>query len=302
MIQTSISDAFDFEQLRALRGIGFRARYLVEGYLSGLHRSPFHGASVEFSEYRDYHRGDDMRQLDWRLFARSDRLCIKRFEKETEARVYLVLDRSASMAYGGTRAWGSKAVCSGTLAATMAWMLLRQKDPVGILGFRSEVGGGRVLEYRPPSQRPGRLNELLTLIDGLPTSGGAQLPELLDHAVRLIRRRSVVLIFSDLLEPSGALELALKQLRFSGHEVLVFQTLDPDEIEFPFDESGIYQDPETGERRQVNSLKARENYLSRFEAFMQEHRDLFARIQIKHRVFRADEHPGPGLAQFLSRK
>ncbi len=291
--------AFDPGTLRALNGLDFRARYLVEGYLSGLHRSPFHGSSVEFSEYRDYQPGDDLRQLDWRLYARSDRLHIKRFEQETEARVYLLMDRSASMDYEGTRAWGSKAACATTLAAAMAWMLLKQKDPVGLLGFRLEKDGQKAFQYQAPSCRRGRLSELLGELGRLPVGGDSQLPELLAHALRLIRRRSVLLIFSDLLEPVESIETALKHLRFLGHEVLVFQTLDPDEIDFPFQDAGIFMDPETGDRRQVDPDKSRRDYLERFEAFMGAHRDLFARIRVAHRVFRGDENPGPALASFL---
>lgn len=290
---------FDVGELKALQGITFRARYLVEGYLSGLHRSPFQGASVEFSEYRDYRTGDDMRQIDWRLFARSDRLYTKRFEQETEARVYLILDRSASMGYGGSRAWANKATCAGTLAASLAWMLLRQRDSVGLLGFRAEKVDQRVLEYLSPSQRPGRLNELLSSIERLPIQGGSQLPELLAHAVRLIRRRSVVLVFTDLLDPSDSIEVALKQLRFSGHEVVVFQTLDPDEVDLPFEESGVFVDPETGERRNVDPVKARASYLKQFTAFMNVHRELFSKIQVRHGLFVGDKHPGPELARFL---
>lgn len=292
--------SFDPTELRALNGLDFRARYLVEGYLTGLHRSPFHGSSVEFSEYRDYHPGDDLRQLDWRLYGRSDRLYIKRFEQEVEARCFLVCDHSASMGYQGSRAWTSKAGCARTIAAAMSWLLLKQKDPVGLLSFGTNERKERALRYMQPSHKPDQLAQLLAALNSLPVQGTGQLAELLQHTVRLLRRRSVVLIFSDLLDPSSELERALKHLRFRGHEIVVFQTLDADELDFPFDESGVFLDPETGVRRQVQPSRARRDYLARFAAFMQEHYALFQKLEISHQIFRTDENPGPALAQFLS--
>jgi uncharacterized protein (DUF58 family) len=289
----------DPSELKALRSLDFRARYLVEGYMSGIHQSPFHGSSVEFSEYRAYQPGDDLRRVDWRLYARVDRLYLKRYEHETEARCYLVCDASASMSYCGTRAWASKAVHSQTIAAAMAWLLLKQKDPVGLAAF-SESPDGRQLTYLAPSRQSSQLGQLLSHLNGIGVGGGAQLPALLEDCLRIIRRRSIILLFSDLLEPSAALERILKRLRFHGHEVIVFQTLDPDELDFPFADSGIFLDPETGVRRQVSPSKARSHYLERFGAFMKAHEEMFASLEISHRLFRTDENPGPALAQFLS--
>jgi uncharacterized protein (DUF58 family) len=294
--------SFDPTALRALQGLDFRARYLVEGYLAGLHQSPFHGSSVEFSEYRDYQPGDDWRKLDWRLYARGDRLYMKKYEQETEARCFLIMDRSASMNYQGSRSWASKSSTAATLAAAMSWFLLRQKDPVGLLGFRTEANDQRALHYLAPSQRPNRLGELLRGLEALPVAGGAQLPELLDHALRLIRRRSILLIFSDLLEPLENLETRLKHLRFRGHEVLVFQTLDADELDFPFSEQSVFADPETGVRRQVQPAEARRNYLARFEAFRASQTEMLRKLEVSHQLFRSDENPGPALARFLGHR
>ena len=126
---------FDASILRGLSGLQFRARYLVEGVLNGLHESPFRGFSSDFSEYRDYQQGDDLRHLDWRFYARADKLCIRRYEQETNLNFYVVCDSSASMAYAGTRAWASKLDAAKTLAAAFAWLLLKQKDSVGLLTF-----------------------------------------------------------------------------------------------------------------------------------------------------------------------
>jgi len=295
----SVVDYFDPKMLAALEGLDFKARYVMEGFLAGLHDSPFHGFSVEFSDYRNYQPGDDLRHLDWRLYARSDRLCIKRYMQETNVRFYVVCDSSASMKYRGTSAWGSKLECATILAAALTWFLLKQNDAAGMVTLS---GQGSVPEFIRPSQRPNQFGVMLRQLERLRPAGGACLSELLNHTVRLVHRRSVILFFSDLLEPAADVEFAFKQLRFHGHEVLVFQILDRDEIEFPFTAPKIFQDLETGNRRSVNPASARDKYLSRFNAFMTAHQELFRRLEILHRVVRTDENPAQALAMFLSER
>src|SRR5215469_12604567 len=129
----TLSERFDPRTLAALEGLDFKARYVMEGFLSGLHNSPFHGFSVEFSDYRNYQPGDDLRHLDWRLYARSDRLCIKRYMQETNVRFYVVCDASASMKYRGLTAWASKLECAKILSGALTWFLLRQNDAAGMV-------------------------------------------------------------------------------------------------------------------------------------------------------------------------
>src|SRR5882672_3613004 len=143
----TISDRFDPKVLAALAGLDFKARYVMEGFLSGLHDSPFHGFSVEFSDYRNYQPGDDLRHLDWRLFARNDRLCIKRYMQETNVRFYVVCDTSASMNYRSAGAWGSKLDCAKVLAAALAWLSLKQNDAVGMVTLN---GHGEAPEFIRP--------------------------------------------------------------------------------------------------------------------------------------------------------
>src|SRR5256714_11964899 len=133
MTSASLSSRFDPNTLAGLEGFDLKARYVMEGFLSGLHESPFHGFSVEFSDYRNYQPGDDLRHLDWRLFARSDRLCIKRYMQETNARFYIICDTSASMDYRGAAAWGSKLDCARILAGALTWFLLKQNDAAGMV-------------------------------------------------------------------------------------------------------------------------------------------------------------------------
>src|SRR6267142_5534055 len=317
----SLSQRFDPKLLAALEGLDFKARYVMEGFLSGLHDSPFHGFSVEFSDYRNYQPGDDLRHLDWRLYARSDRLCIKRYMLETNVRFYIVCDTSASMKYRGSAAWASKFECAKILSGALTWFLLRQNDAAGMVTLSiadaislspPNVGRGalRASELAPrppprfirPSQRPNQFGLILRELENLQPSGGACLSELLQHTVRLVHRRSVILFFSDLLEPSEDVALGFKQLRFHGHEVIIFQILDRDELEFPFQDPNIFEDLETGARRAVNPQAAREKYLSRFNAFMAAYKELFRSLEMAHCLVRADQNPWHALAMFLAER
>jgi len=295
----TLSDRFDPRVLAALEGLDFKARYVMEGFLSGLHDSPFHGFSVEFSDYRNYQPGDDLRHLDWRLYARSDRLCIKRYMQETNVRFYVVCDTSASMNYRGGAAWGSKLECARVLAAALTWFLLKQNDAAGMVTL---TGDNLAPEFIRPSQRPNQFGLMLRQLEGLRAAGGSCLTQLLEHTVRLVHRRSVILFFSDLLEPSEDVALGFKQLRFHGHEVIIFQVVDRDEIEFPFQDAKIFEDLETGTRRVVNPAAAREKYLARFNGFMEAHQQLFRSLEMPHCTVRTDENPWHALAMFLAER
>jgi len=295
----SLSERFDPKTLAALEGLDFKARYVMEGYLTGLHDSPFHGFSVEFSDYRNYQPGDDLRRLDWRLFARSDRLCIKRYMQETNARFYVVCDTSASMQYRGGGAWGSKLECARILAAALTWFLLKQNDAAGMVTLG---GPAAVPEFIRPSQRPNQFGVMLRQLEHLDAAGGPRLSLLIQHTLRLVHRRSIILFFSDLLEPSEEVVTGFKQLRFHGHEVIVFQVLDSDELYFPFSEPRVFEDVETGARRVVNPALARASYLQRFKAFMAAYHDLFQTLEIPHCVARTDENPLQALALFLAER
>jgi uncharacterized protein (DUF58 family) len=295
----ALSSRFDPKVLAALEGLDFKARYVMEGFLSGLHESPFHGFSVEFSDYRNYQPGDDLRHLDWRLFARSDRLCIKRYMLETNARFYILCDVSASMEYRGAAAWGSKLDVARILAAALTWFLLKQNDAAGLLTLSGQT---EVPQFIRPSQRPTQFGLMLRQLEALRPSGGACLARLLEHTARLVHRRSIILFFSDLLEPSEEVALGFKQLRFHGHECIVFQILDQDEVEFPFAESRVFEDLETGLRRVVSPAAAREKYLARFKTFMASHRELFQSLEIPNCVVRTDQDPWHALAMFLAER
>ena len=292
-------DRFDPQVMSLLHSLDLKARYIVEGFLHGLHKSPFHGISVEFSEYRDYQPGDDLRHLDWQLYARSNRLCVKKYTQETNVRMYVVIDTSGSMRYRGRDAWASKLEVSKTIAAALTSLMLRQNDAVGLMTMDE---GNTGAEFIRPSQKPSQFGLLLAHLQQIEAAGGPRLAELMQHVVRLIHRRSIVLLFSDLLEDASGIKELFQQLRFMGHECLVFQVLDKDEIEFPFSESSVFRDLESGSRRMVNPEAARQRYLERFEGFMEEHRELFRTLEIPHCCLRTDGEPWEALTLFLNER
>ena len=292
-------ERFDPKVMSLLHTLDMKARYLVEGFLDGMHRSPFHGISVEFSEYRDYQPGDDLRHLDWQLYARSNRLCIKKYTQETNVRVYVVIDTSASMKYRGSEAWGSKLEVSKTLAVALTSMMLRQNDAVGLL---THQGQSEAAAFVRPSQKQSQFNTIIQQLQSLSAAGSAQLADLLQNMIRLIHRRSIVLFFSDLQEDSGGITEAFQQLKFLGHECMIFQVLDRDELEFPFSQPAVFRDLENGARRMVDPAAARAKYLKRFESFMAEYRNLFHSLEMPHCVVRTDTEPWEALTLFLKER
>jgi uncharacterized protein (DUF58 family) len=240
-----------------IKSLQVRAKVAVEGFIKGIHRSPYHGFSVEFSEYREYSPGDDPRYLDWRLFARSDRYYVKRFEDETNLRCYLVLDVSRSMAYrSGVH---SKSEYARTAAATIAYFLSMQRDAVGLITFED-----RITEYLPPRHRPGHLRRLMAALEREPAGHSTNLEKPLEEIAATVRKRGLVVLISDLLAPTGTLAAKLGYLRSRGHDVIVLRVLDPAEVEFTFSLPAMFQDVESGRELYVDPAAAKEQYLKRF--------------------------------------
>jgi uncharacterized protein (DUF58 family) len=252
--------------LMRIKSLELRARTVVEGFYSGIHRSPYHGFSVEFSEYRQYTPGDDLRYLDWRLFARSDRYYIKRFEDETNVLCYLLVDQSRSMGFGQGEI--SKWQYAQTMAATMAYFLNLQRDAVGLVTFDEQI-----VDYLPPRHRTGHLRHLLAALSREPAGTSTNLAAPLEQIAQTVRRRGLVVLVSDLLAPVDELGRQLGYLRSQGHDMLVLRVLDRAELEFTFDTSSLFYDMETGERLYIDPAAARRDYLERFAAHAKELED-----------------------------
>lgn len=293
----------DARLLASLAALEWRARRVMEGFLGGRHRSPFQGLSAEFREYRPYQQGDDLRHLDWRLYARSDRLSVRRYEHETNLRAYLLVDSSASMAYRGARAPLSKLELACTLALALGLLLLRQQDAVGLLALDAPTHGALAapptLRYLGPAAHADQRAALLRALRGLEAGGDDRFATLLEHAARLARRRSLIVLVSDLLMPSDTLRSALARLRFAGHELACLHVLDPDELDFPFADIGEFEDPETGQRVAVDAAQARALYLARFDAARAAWTTLLRGLEIPQALVRTDADPATALAQVL---
>lgn len=257
----------DPQALMRIRNLEFRARVVVDGFWSGLHRSPHHGFSVEFTEYRQYSLGDDPRYVDWRVCARSDRYFVKRFEDETNMRCHLVVDLSRSMSFGSIG--HTKADYAATLAATLAAFLNQQGDAVGLITFDEQVR-----DYLPSRQRHGHLRRLMLLLEKQSGGTGTDLVAPLKRTAEVVRKRGVVVVVSDFLAPIEQLETGLVPLLACGHEVLMFHVLDPGELTLEFSEPAVFEDAESGRTLLVDPGAARPDYRKRIE----EHCEALRRI------------------------
>lgn len=243
----------------AIRNLEMRARIVVEGFWTGLHRSPYHGFSVEFTEYRQYSPGDDTRYLDWRLYARSDRYYIKKFEDETNLRCHLLVDNSRSMGYGSLPY--TKAIYANTLAATLAYFLYLQGDGVGLLKFDEELR-----DFLPARHRTGHLRHLMLSLEKPLAGKSTNLDLPLKRIVEVVRKRGLLVLISDLLAPVDMVAPRLAALTAAGHEVVVFQILDPAELSFEFQKALLFHDLETGRDLYVEPDAIRSEYLRKLEA------------------------------------
>ncbi|MDB5391258.1 MAG: domain containing CoxE-like protein [Planctomycetaceae bacterium] len=249
----------DPSALMRIKNLELRAKAVVDGFLSGLHRSPYHGFSVEFSEYRQYSPGDDLRFLDWRLYARTDRYYLKRFEDETNLRCYLLVDLSRSMAFRAAPRDYDKAEYAKTVAATIAYFLTLQRDAVGLITFDQTIR-----DYLPARFRSGHMHRVMMCLEQAPAGTATDLGLPLEQIAKTARKRGLVVLLSDLLAPIDTLETKLGYLRSQGHEVVVIRTLDPVEVSFQFQDESLFYDMESGRELYVDPQAVRASYQQRF--------------------------------------
>lgn len=296
------SKFIDPAALLRIRSLELRARMVMEGFWKGLHRSPHHGFSAEFSEYRPYVRGDDPRFMDWKVAARSDRWYVKKFEEETNLRCQVVLDASASMDYG-SRGY-AKSEYAATLAATLALFLMQQGDAPGVTLFDEAL-----LDHLPARRRSGQLHALLMhlqrAVEKRKVEGGKRntdqaLAGVLFPLGTLVRRRAMLVVISDFLTRLDGLETQLGLFRAMGHEIVLAQVLDPAEVDFPFEKPGAFQDIESGRRLVLDPRRARESYLKKMGVHLEALRTICAKQNITHRLVRTDQPLDAFLFEFLS--
>ena len=246
-----------------LGSMELKARTVVEGFISGLHRSPYKGFSVEFAEYRQYLPGDDLSTLDWKVYARSDRHYVKKFEEETNLECHLVLDVSASMGYRGGSVM-TKMEYGAVLAGALAFLMNRQRDACGLTAFADEI-----VVRLPPGSRRGHLHSLLLALERLVPARRSDLGRPLHKLADAMQRRGLVVLISDLLDEPEPILKGLRHLKFSGSDVLVFQTLDPHELTFPFRAAARFTDLEGPESVTADPDAIREAYLGRIDDLRQ---------------------------------
>jgi uncharacterized protein (DUF58 family) len=258
-----------------LAHLDVRARLVVEGFIAGMHRSPFHGFSVEFAEHRPYMPGDPLKNLDWKVLAKSDRYLVKQYTEETNLRAHLLVDLSGSMGFRSERASLSKLEYARSLAAALAYLMLGQQDAVGVMMFAEHP-----LQYVPPRSVRSHLDVVLkTLATGQP-AGRTRLGPALHELAERIKRRGLVVLLSDLLDTSAEVLSGLQHFRHRHHEVIVFHVLDPDEIEFPYTDASTFVDLETGARLTTEPWEI----ASRYRRQLGEWRDAYARNCREQRV------------------
>jgi len=238
-----------------------RARLVVEGFVTGLHRSPYKGFSVEFAEHRQYMPGDPLKHIDWKVFGKTDRFYIKEYEEETNLRGYVLLDASGSMGYGTTGV--TKIEYARHLAAALIYLMLKQQDSAGLLVF-DEV----IREFVPPRSTPRQLHLLLSELDRAKPTAETSIGGVLHELARRMRRRGLVMVISDLLEDPDTVISGLKHFRHLKHEVIVFHVLDPKEAAFRFDGDATFRDMETGETMTTEPLSIRSDYVGAVEEWM----------------------------------
>lgn len=270
------SDAqVDPTSIMRIKNLQLRAKTVVHGFYNGLHRSPIHGSSVEFSEYRPYSVGDDLRGLDWKRYARSDRYFIKKFEDETNRRCYLVVDQSKSMGYGSLEY--TKIQYARTIAATIAHFLMLQRDNVGLLTFDEEIG-----DYISAQTRVGHFHHLLVALSRPLQGKGTNIDKPLRQIAGLIRRRGLVVLISDFLTSIDSLQTNLAYLRSRGHEVVVMRVLDPAEFDLQIDQPSMVLDVESGQEIYIDPETARANYKTKFDQHRSRLQDVCDSLGVDH--------------------
>ncbi len=264
------------EVINQIKRLDLRAQFVVKGFLQGLHASPYHGFSVEFSEHRRYTPGDDPKDIDWLVYAKTDKYYVKKFEAETNMTGMLVMDCSESMGYTYRQELTKfdYAIC---LAAALAYLMISQQDPVGLVTFEESIGNSL-----PPKSKRKHLGDVLSLLARLEPKGKTNLAHSLNQLAAMLKHRTLVMIFSDLIEDTDPIFDALFRLRHGSHDIILFHILDEAEVNFPFTGLCELEDPETNQTIRVDSNAYRNDYKNRIEKFRDGLRERCAQANIDY--------------------
>jgi uncharacterized protein (DUF58 family) len=289
------SPFLDPQTLAQLEGLELRARRIVEGYVAGLHRSPYRGFSNEFAEHREYAAGDDLRYVDWKVFGKTDRFYLKQFEEETNLICYLLLDTSESMQYQGPGAPMSKLAYGQCAAAALAHLVLHQRDAVGLVTFDHEIR-----QLIRPSTSPTQLKQLLRVMEQTTAASKTRTGPIFHDLAERLARRGIVVIISDLFDDADAMLAGLKHFRHRRHDVIVFHVLDPAEIDFPFQQVTMFKGLEALGDVVTEPRSLRAAYQTEVQSFIKKVRTGCRAQQIDYLTIRTDQPLDTVLTPFLS--
>jgi len=287
----------DFDVLSRIDNMQLLARVVVEGFLLGLHRSPYRGFSVEFAEYRQYSPGDEIKHIDWKVYGKTDRYYIKQFEEETNLTCYILLDASASMGYRSREGGLSKLQYGCYLTACLSYFMMRQRDAAGLTIFDDDIR-----TILPPRRRQTHMKHILAALEGCEPGGETNIAGPMHHLAEGLKRRGLIVLISDLMDDPDAVLGALQHFRFQGHDLLVFQILDDAELTFPFDTMTEFTDVETREKALVSPEGIRATYLRELRSFLSRYEKGCADVKADYKLFDTKRPLELALSEYLFRR
>ncbi|MCS7034510.1 MAG: DUF58 domain-containing protein [Phycisphaerae bacterium] len=293
----------DPRTLARISRLDLRARLVVEGLMTGMHRSPYQGASVEFAQHRPYVAGDDIRHVDWKVFGKTDKIYLKQYQEETNLHLILVVDASESMGFGSVMGGGRTAAAAAwtkydhatAIAASLAYMAIQQQDSVGLAIFDQVLS-----RYFKPSNSPGQWKIVVNELQLVPRWNKTGMGKVLDQLAEKLNHRSLIVIVSDFFDDLGGISQGLRHLRYRKHEIMAFQILDPQEIEFPFEEMTLFKGMEDSGDLLTEPRSLREGYLQELRRFTEELKRMCRAMRIDFQRFSTGDSLDVALSQFLA--
>jgi len=293
-VTTTLSDPSRFAELQ---GLELKARLIVEGYLAGLHRSPYRGFSVEFAEHREYVPGDDLRYVDWKVFGKTDRFYLKQFHEETNFACTLLVDTSESMSYRSEQAAVSKLDYAQWTAAALAYLVIRQRDAVGVATFDDAIR-----QFVRPGSTASQWREVCRVLEDAPGTGKSAVGAALHELAERLTRRGIVIVLSDFFDEFNALARGLRHLHFRRHDVLLLQVIDPAELEFPFDSPTLFRGLEQWQDLMTDPRGVRRRYLAEFNRHLAQLKGLARELGFDYALLRTDQPLVASLSAVLAQR
>ena len=283
------------ETVAMLDSMALRAKLVVEGYIIGQHQSPYHGFSVEFAEHRSYESGDEIRHIDWKLFGKTDRLYVKRYQEETNLSAHIILDTSRSMLYKSGNV--SKLVYANLLVASLSYLMVGQQDAVGLVKFSNKIN-----TFIPPKSKPSHLNLILKQLDDVKVEKDTKIESVLHKMAEKINKRGLVILISDLLDEPHDIINGIKHFRYKKQEVIVFHILDRKEFEFNFNTRTQFLDMETGEKIITEPWHIRSNYMDLIDNLKKYYKKECLEYSIDYLPIYTDENLDKSLTEYLNKR